>query len=359
MSTGFLISDREWEATREVSLLARTLYYAMRRRMDFSSGIVGTAERAVSWWALREDLEVPGRPGVKRYLPSEQQLRRCMVQLVKAGLVESIGDKLRLCFRLLLARTDKFGPKKAEGGAIDEKTPGKNRQDKAGRAFPQGNSVSKAGTHLTSGKTLKPSPPTPSGLRPAGDGSIDPPAPAAQEVGNPDAKPIERDAPGLSEARREPASGGERPAAGHPDNEVVSAITWEAHLDWPTGITQEQRGYIARSRGTLTKTLLQRVLDEWRGAMQAGIVLKPWPYFNQLLRNAKAQGDAWKTEYAEAVAQAREAVRLREAEAAAKDAEYSQRLGGTARPMEPGGLARFARADAARAVAAQRARRRA
>ncbi len=356
--TAFAINDGEWGAAREVGLLARDLYAALRRRMNFKTGIVGDlANCAVSWFALREDLEVHGRPGVRRDFPSEDRVRRAMAQLIKVGLVESIGDQCLLRFRLLLATTDSLAPNKAAGGTTGHKNTHKTNKGKASEACPQGNSVPKAATHQDTGKTLKPSPPTPSGLRPAGDGSIDPPAPAAQEVGNPDATTIERDVPGLSEARREPASGGGRPAAGHPDNEVVSAITWEAHLDWPTGITQEQRGYIARSRGTLTKTLLQRVLDEWRGAMQAGIVLKPWPYFNQLLRNAKAQGDAWKTEYAEAVAQAREAVRLREAEVAAKDVEYSQRLGGTARPMEPGGLARFARADAARAVAAQRARR--
>ncbi|XLV72733.1 hypothetical protein ACKZDW_09060 [Ralstonia syzygii subsp. celebesensis] len=122
MSAGFLTSNAEWQALRAVDHLARDLYLALRRCMDFRTGIVGGPHKAISWQALREDCEVPGRPGVRCYRPSEMQLRRRVEQLEKCGLVRRISVGLSLQFRMLMAKTDSSVQKKAEGGARGRKS---------------------------------------------------------------------------------------------------------------------------------------------------------------------------------------------------------------------------------------------
>ncbi|EHP44181.1 hypothetical protein OR16_04357 [Cupriavidus basilensis OR16] len=127
-------------------------------------------------------------------------------------------------------------------------------------------------------------------------------------------------------------------------------VTWVAHLDWPTEIADRQRGYIARRTAVLGKTLAQRVLDEWHGATKAGVVRKPWPYFNELLRKAAAAGEAWVTHYAHHVAQARAAERQRLAHQVAAEASFGRRIGGRLGPLPPGALAQLQRETAAAAL---------
>ncbi|WP_420994100.1 hypothetical protein ACKI2N_001905 [Cupriavidus sp. 30B13] len=359
--TAFVLNDDEWEAMRKVGFLARDLYGVLRRRMNFKTGVVGDlADCAISWFALREDLEVQGRPGVKRDLPSEGRVRRAMAQLVKVGLVESIGSRLLLRFRLLRAKVDSLVPNKPVGGVIGDGAGRKTKPRKVSRGYSQGNLLSKVGTHQATDKTLKPTPPTPSGLRPDGDGTaIDPPTPAAREDHNPngDETPGGAEAQRLSEERREPAvRGGGWPAAGCSDEEPKAGLTWEAHLDWPRGIEQRQRAYMVRSRGSLTPMMFQLVLDEWHGATLAGVVAKPWPYFNSLLKAAKEQGPAWETRYAEGVQIAREEERTRLANLAAQEAAYQASLGQPG-PMPAGTLGQFARSDAAAAIERRAGRR--
>jgi len=342
--TTFAIDDNEWAAMRKVDHLARDLYSALRRRMNYATGIVGGAAAAISWWALREDTEMPGRPGVKACKPSEQQLRRRIAQLQKVGLVESIGNNLRLRFRLPLARTDLLVQEKAGGGAVAHQGASKPRSRKAPRAYAQGSSSAKADTHQVSGKTLNPTPPTPSRLRRDGDGEIDPPTPAAREEDNPDATPIGTHAQQLSEQRHEPAKrGGRGPSARRSDEEVAADIAFEKHLKWPRGLPHHQRAFIARTSRDLGPVLAQRVLDEWHGAKQAGIVGRDWPYFNSLVRAAKEQGDAWETVYAEQVAADREHALQQLAAQAAREQQFGAEIGGKAGPLPPGGLSRLAR----------------
>ncbi|WP_020201883.1 hypothetical protein [Cupriavidus sp. WS] len=355
MSDMILLTRREENALRYVDHLARCLYMALRWSMNFKTGVVGGPEKAISWQSLREDTEVPGRPGIKAIKPSEQQLRRRAKQLELFGLIESIGDKLRLRFRMLLARSDKNAPKKPDTSAIAPAAARKPKPRKPSQGYPQTDSAPKADTHPASDKTLNP-PPTPSGLRPDGDGTaIDPPAPAAREDHNPngDETPGGAEAQRLSEERHGPAvRGGGWPAAGHSDEEAKPDLTWEAHLAWPIGIEQRQRAYIARSTKPLGKTLAQLVLDEWHGAMLAGVVAKPWPYFNSLLKAAREQGHAWETKYAEGVEVAREDERVRLANLAAQEAAYQASLGQPG-PMPAGALGQFAKS-----LEAQRAARR-
>ncbi|WP_064577193.1 hypothetical protein [Cupriavidus gilardii] len=341
--TTFAIDDNEWAAMRQVDLLARDLYAALRRRMNYATGIVGGAAAAISWWALREDTEMPGRPGVKACKPSEQQLRRRIAQLQKVGLVESIGNNLRLRFRLPLARTNSLVQKKAEGGPVAHQTAVKASRSKASKAYAQGNSSAKADTHQVSG-FLKPSPPTPSRLRRDGDGEIDPPTPAAREEDNPDATPIGTHPQQPSEQRHEPAKrGGRGPSARRSDEEVAADIAFEKHLKWPRGLPHHQRAFIARTSRDLGPVLAQRVLDEWHGAKQAGIVGRDWPYFNSLVRAAKEQGDAWETVYAEQVAADREHALRKLAEQAAREQRFGAEIGGKAGPLPPGGLSQLAK----------------
>lgn len=338
--TTIAISDGEWAAMRKVDHLARDLYVALRRRMDFTTGIVGGPHAAVSWWALREDTELEGRPGVKACKPTEQQLRRRVGQLEKVGLVQPIGTKLRLRFRLLLAHTGSFVQKKAGGGAVGGGDAGKAKRGKATRAYPQGSSMRKADTHQESGKTV--THPNPSHV-PEGLETSEYPAPHACGAGG-ELDPQQLPDPGqrLSEERQQGAAGGgDGPAARLAVEGAGSTVVWREDLHWPVGLSVEQRAYLARTLAPVGETLAQRVLDEWRGALAAGGIKDPWAYFHGLLRNAKEQGDAWVTVHADRIAKAREIVRQRQAQQAADDAAFQVRVeaAGAAAAAGTGGLA--------------------
>ena len=319
--TAFVIDDQEWALMRKVDHLARDLYLSLRRRMDFATGIVGVDGAAVSWWALREDTELEGRPGVRACKPSEQQLRRRVAQLEKVGLVEPIGNQLRLKFRLLAARKLSRDQKKVGGGSIASESGVNACPDNTSGTYSQGSSESKAGTHPFSGfKSLNP-PPTPSG-----DGEVDPaPLDAGQANNPPDVKPTERQrrAPSERRQRRTKAEKGELA-----EERSAREIAWETHLKWPTGIEDAQRAYIARSTLGMTEKLAQRVLDEWHGAHKAKVIKgrSPWPYFNTLLRNAKRLGDAWEAKYADQIAEARLNAIAMAASVAAGEAAHQVRV---------------------------------
>ncbi len=156
MSAGFLTSNDEWQALRSVDHLARDLYLALRRCMDFRTGVVGGPHKAISWQALREDVEVPGRPGVRSYRPSEQQLRRRVEQLEKCGLLRRIGSALTLQFRMLMARTDSCVQKKADRGATGPAKVAKRNGGAVEQGVRKTRSRAKADTHLDTGETIKP-----------------------------------------------------------------------------------------------------------------------------------------------------------------------------------------------------------
>lgn len=319
--TAFVIDDQEWALMRKVDHLARDLYLSLRRRMDFATGVVGVDGAAVSWWALREDTELEGRPGVRGCKPSEQQLRRRISQLEKVGLVASIGSNLRLKFRLLAARTISLAQKKAGGGSIASGNDVNTSAGNDSETYSQDSSESKADTHPFSGfKSLNP-PPTPSG-----DGEVDPDPLGAVQANNPsDEKPTERQRRVPSEKRQRKAKAEKGELA---EGRSAKEIAWEAHLKWPTGIADAQRAYIARSTLGMTKTLAQRVLDEWHGAYEAGVIKakSPWPYYNRLLLNAKELGDAWEAKYADKIAAARANAIAVAASVAAGEAAHQARV---------------------------------
>ncbi|WP_157903187.1 hypothetical protein [Cupriavidus malaysiensis] len=324
-----MIDDSEWEAMRKVDILARNLYFALRRRMDFKTGIVGVAGAAVSWWALREDLEVPGRPGVKRILPSEQQLRRRVAQLEKEGLVEPIGTKLRLRFRLCKALVDNNDPKKAGVCAAVPSNDRKAMRGKGKRGYSQGNSTPQADTHQSTGNYL--TLPNPSHACGAEGMTIEPPTPAAREGGQgPHASQAE--GPGLSEARHEPASAvGEKR---HPDEEPRPAIGWEAHLAWPVRIPPAHRAYVARMLARVPDRLRQDVLDEWQGICETTEVRHQWKMLNFIVN--RARGEDWVPDHVERVRARRQ--HARDARAAEREAALS-RAGAPAPSGPPEGWA--------------------
>lgn len=362
MSAGFLTTDQEWRALRYVDHLARDLYASLRRDMNFKTGIVGGPEKGISWQSLREDTEVPGRPGFKGIKPSEQQLRRRAQQLEQFGLVRAISGKLRLKFRLLLAYTDTHVQNKADSGAIGLKGGRKAKPGKRSKGYAQGNREPKADTHQGSGKTY--TQPNPSRGSEAGGEPLNPPPHAVGAGGEQDPQlppaPVQQlaaddnpeagadgtgidlaphadgaggqqvpptaptEAQRLSEERQKTIQcGGDGPSARLAGGE---GFEWKDDLDWPVSSSKAQRASMAIDLKAVSKAQGQRVLDELRGAMQANIVKDPWAYFHALLRNAQEQGDAWKTVYADKIALARVKYRETLAEQAARDAAFVAKL---------------------------------
>ncbi|AEI76537.1 hypothetical protein CNE_1c11820 [Cupriavidus necator N-1] len=340
----FRINDAELDALMGEGADLFQLYVgALRPRMDFKTGVVGRRVR-ISYQALKEWTERAARSGVRFLAHDKSKLQRMLARLQHLGLLRKMGGPYDLVFACPLADTDNCAQKQADTKSIHPEKPTKPRRSKASRDLPTASENAEAATHQESGNTLKPPPPTPSGLRPEEDGSIDPPAPAAQEAGNPkiDETPINARSQQPSEERLErPTRGGGRPAAERLDEGAKPSVTWEPHLAWPTGITPHQRAYIARRLVEVPESLRQRVLDEWHGATQAGAAKKPWPYFNGLLRNVKERGDAWTSIHAEGVAEAREQERRRLANLAAVEAAHAERLQGEA--VSPGGLLQWKR----------------
>lgn len=364
------INDAELEALNgEGSDLFHLYVGALRPRMDFKTGVVGRRVR-ISYRALREWTERAGRSGVKFLAHDKSKLQRMLARLQQIGLLRCLGGPYELVFMCPLADTDKCVQKEADTKPIDLRKPGKPNKSKASRDAKGGEEKPQAATHQESGNTLNPPPPTSSGLRPKEDGSIDPPAPAAQEVGNPkiDETPIDPHGQQLSEQRHENVDGGgERPSAGRSDEGAKPEVSWGAHLHWPTGINGRQRAYIARRLTEVRERFRQPVLDEWHGATVAGVVQKPWPYFNGLLRNVKELGEAWQAMYADEIAEAREAVRRRMAEQDARERAHAARIEAevaasegamSGPPSKRGDLVKFQQQSAAASQAKREGQRR-
>ncbi|WP_439685086.1 hypothetical protein MNJPNG_06295 [Cupriavidus oxalaticus] len=329
--TSYRINDDELAALLGEGADLFHLYIgAIRPRMNFKTGVVGLRVR-LSYQALKEWTERAARPGVKYTAHDKSKLQRMLTRLQQLGLLRKMGGPYDLVFVCPLADRDNCDQKQADTKSIHSAKPAKPKPSKAPRQLSTAGKNAEAATHLESGNTLNPPPPTSSGLRPEEDGSIDPPAPAAQEVENPniDETPSATPAQQHSEERHEQEEdGGERPPAGRSEEGAKPGVSWEVHLDWPTGITDRQRCYIARKLGEIPESLRQRVLDEWHGATQTGVAKKPWPYFNGLLRNVKKHGEAWTAVHADGVAEARELERLRLANLAANEAAQAARLQG-------------------------------
>jgi hypothetical protein len=366
----FRINDAELDALLGEGADLFQLYVgALRPRMDFKTGVVGRRVR-ISYQALKEWTERAGRSGVRFLAHDKSKLQRMLARLQHLGLLRKMGGPYSLVFACPLADTDNCDQKQANTNSIQLPKPAKPRRSKPSGNLSTSAQNAEAATHQESGKTLKPPPPTPSGLRPEEDGHIDPPAPAAQEADNPqsDETPIDSHGQRLSEQRHEHGNDGgeQRPTAGRSDEGAKPGVSWEAHLDWPTGISDRQRAYIARSTSGLSKTLAQRILDEWHGATLAGVAKKPWPYFNGLLRNAKKQGEAWETIFAQEIAENRAAAKERQAQHEARERAHAARIEAqvvasagapVGRPRKPGEIVAFQRQRAAEGLAKNAGRR--
>ncbi|WP_231408987.1 hypothetical protein [Ralstonia solanacearum] len=301
MTAAFVITGEEWQALADVDHLAFRLYLVLRRCMDFRTGVVGGPIKAISWQALREHTEVPGRPGVRYFRPTEQQLRRRAEQLEKCGLLRRISEGLTLKFRMLLARTDSCVQKKAGGGARGEKKPEKASRGAVSRQGGVGRREAKADTHPFPGNTSKPSsPPFPAqGEEEGRDASQTEPGCDAVEPGAVDAQRHQ-----LSEQpRRDAGAVGDGPAGRLAEGEDGER-PWSPVLVWPRRIPMHERVAVAHQLAVLPRDRWQRVLDEWEGSMDGGQIKRPWLFFESLV--AKASGPGWVPEFADRVRGARE-----------------------------------------------------
>lgn len=300
MSAGFLTSNAEWQALRAVDHLARDLYLALRRCMDFRTGIVGGPHKAISWQALREDCEVPGRPGVRCYRPSEMQLRRRVEQLEKCGLVCRISVGLSLQFRMLMAKTDSCVQKKAEGGARGEKKPKRTNTGAGERRLSTERSSRKADTHPNPGKTSNPSSPSFSNSAEEEEREIAPRPPVDAVMHEGDA--MQRHQP--SEQRERDADAvGDGPAGQLAEGQHDAEPAWSPVLAWPRRIPLHERAAVAHQLSVLPHGVRQRVLDEWDGAMDTGQIRRPWLFFESVV--GWASGPGWLPEHADRVAERR------------------------------------------------------
>lgn len=84
--------------------------------MDYSSGVVGKA-RGISYQSIGEFLYIEPRPGVKTVQVSRESIRRAVSRLESIGLINRIGLKDCLIFRMPFAQQDKYARKKADRGA--------------------------------------------------------------------------------------------------------------------------------------------------------------------------------------------------------------------------------------------------
>lgn len=101
-----LLTEAELVSFMGLPHVSRSLYVALRARMDFATGIVG-APHLVSWQALREDLYEEHRPGVRARSLTRWALLRAAQWLVRAGLVEMRSNPAQhqLVFHLPKAAT--------------------------------------------------------------------------------------------------------------------------------------------------------------------------------------------------------------------------------------------------------------
>lgn len=110
-----VLTDAELDLLMDEPAEVVKLYVSLRRRMDFSSGMVGTVS-AVSWWALREDMSVAACRGRREHgAPTERMVEKKVDALEKLGLVERRTIYRRLAFFLpkahrASARQKELGP---------------------------------------------------------------------------------------------------------------------------------------------------------------------------------------------------------------------------------------------------------
>ncbi|CAG2129224.1 hypothetical protein [Cupriavidus numazuensis] len=360
------ISAAEFEALDgESDELFRLYIGALRPRMDFATGVVGRRPR-LSYQALKEWTERAARPGVKYLSHDKSKLQRMLARLQQIGLLRRMGRVGEMIFACPLADRDSTGPKQADTKSIQRPGAAKPRRGKGSRDLSTAGKNAEAATHPASGKTYTPPNPPhdadaggsggavhlaphacgaggeqdPQHQQPAeavafvaplqgesvSEGSANPPPHADGAGGKSDPQQRGADTPRPSEERHEATNvGGEGPSARLAER-GVGPVTWEADRAWPVRMASEDRRYLVRSQSEVGEPLFQRVLDEWRGAMAAGVVKSPWPYFAKLLQNAQEKGEAWRTDYADKIALARQEVAQTMARQKADDEAFAAAL---------------------------------
>ena len=329
------LNEAELDALAQLGHAAFRLYVAaIRPRMDFASGTVGKVGVGISWQALKEWIYVEGRPGVRAVTHTESMVRRLVKQLVKEGLVREIGDRFRIAFLCPLADTDLSDRKKADSKSTAKKTPAKPREIKESRRKQQMRAKTEADTHPKSGNTTTP-PNPPRGSDDSGFEQSVHLAPHADGAGG-ESDPLHHRAPEPrpSEQRHEQVRGGGIGLLAEEGSR--SAIEWRDDLAWPLNLRDADRRYLRECLEPLGKALGQRVLDEWRGCIKAGGVADEWAYFHALLRKAKEQGEAWKTDHAEKISHAREQAKRTAQLQKQQDQAYAASLRDKARVVAPG-----------------------
>jgi hypothetical protein len=105
----------ETEALHEQDEFVYKLYFhAIRRYVDYSTGIVGL-KRGISWQSLAEEMYVSPRSGVQYTgKPHKSRLRRAVEQLEKIGLIKNISKGKRLIFKLNFLTQDQSIQNKAD-----------------------------------------------------------------------------------------------------------------------------------------------------------------------------------------------------------------------------------------------------
>lgn len=108
MASDVRFNDDERDALQGLPLIARWLYFEIRARMDFATGLTGARRGAgVSWRTFQEALYVEPHQGVEDSgTPSQMKMRRAAEWLRKAGLLVNQSKGTRLVFFLPLAASD-------------------------------------------------------------------------------------------------------------------------------------------------------------------------------------------------------------------------------------------------------------
>jgi len=134
----FQINDDEWGALAEEPAEAFKLYCAIRRFMDYRTGIAGKSRR-FSEQMLREVLYVAPLPG--RHAPAEitrQKVRSLLKRLETIGMIVSIGP---LVLQLPLATSDGL----SKTGATKEQ-PEQQPQEQPSKESPEANENGASGS---------------------------------------------------------------------------------------------------------------------------------------------------------------------------------------------------------------------
>ncbi|HHT0594992.1 TPA: protein LvrA [Legionella anisa] len=108
------VNAQELEALMELPYIQRLAYLmGIRPYMDRETCIVGI-KRRISYQSLRETLYVAPIAGVKTGSPSQQQVKRAVKSLERAGLIEIKSTTRHLILKCLLAEGHQSFPKQAD-----------------------------------------------------------------------------------------------------------------------------------------------------------------------------------------------------------------------------------------------------